>query len=212
VVVRNRHGFRRTAPGAGNRATLPDMGYRVWCVAPWHQRDEILRIGPLVDEAFEPEVFRAPLAAKPTPAMYAVWVAATCAIFGGLWLAILATPGFPVPVFNIMVVYGAFALGWFVVAAAWPTSIRVVPGRVDIMRGWFLATDRPVMRSIDLRNARVVLDVPRGVLFTLGPAEGEQVDAVVATGREKLRIAHAILRAAISTAEPAPLPEDEAVG
>lgn len=192
----------------------PTPDRRIWCICPPRWVGQVLRHGPIEDVAFEPEVFAAPFVVRPKRPALLAWFAISAAVFGALALAIRATPTVSVPPTNILIFSAALAMGWIILVAARPTSIRIVPGRIDVLRGWFYSADRPVIQTFDLRRTRVVVDMRSGILFMLGPAKDLQADAMVAFGstRMKARITHAILRAAVSTAEPPPLPDAQPAG
>lgn len=113
-----------------------------------------------------------------------------------------------------------------------PTHLRVVPGRVDIMRqptlglSWGLGL-RPSVESIDLRGSRVLVDLRSGQVILdpvydpfPGPlatdAQRDEHQARMARQRllnfgmtiHREAAMLAIARAAASSAEPPPLPED----
>lgn len=194
--------------------TQTDDGRRVWCVWSKWRLQRLAKLGPIVDEPFEPEIVAAPFAYPRSTRMDVAWILAAAASFGVLYLIIDLFGGVSFPKFHFVNFCSAFAIGWFVIAAALPTTLRIVPGRIDVMSGWFYSTDRAVVRSIVLRDRRVVVDIRTGIVFVLGPARDEQQELLALYGpaRLKARIAHTILRAAISTAKPAPLPENEVVG
>lgn len=196
-------------------AAFPSPNHRVWCVGSPAAHARWRSNGPITNAAFEPEVFAAPFALRADRWMQTAWIATALVVYGSLYLllVVLGTP--PSVLFHhIYLFYGSIAAGSLLVAAIRPTSIRIVPGRIDIMRGWFFQSSRPVVRSIPLRDRRVVMDLRSGIVFVMHPTTVWQADATVAFGtpRHKARIAHAILRAAVSTAEPPPLPQDAPIG
>lgn len=187
---------------------------RVWCVwAKWRLR-RLAAMGPIVDEAFEPEVFAAPFAAQLTMRTNIAWLIAAAGSFGVLYVVLDLLGQRAGAKFHLLTFCSALAMGWLVVAAAMPTSIRVVPGRIDVMRGWFFSPHRPIVRSLDLRGRRVIVDVNSGFVFVTGPAQAQQEDSALIYGPAKMRarLARAILRAAVSSATPAPLPDNAAIG
>lgn len=195
-------------------AAFPAPNHRVWSVGSPAGHARLQAMGAVEDAPFEPEVFAAPFALRAGWWTQSAWVAAAAAIYGALYL-ILPLLGFPLTNwFDLSFFIGSLAAGAFLVAAIRPTSIRIVPGRIDIMRGWFFQSSRPVVRSIPLRDRRVVMDLRSGIVFATDSITNYQADATVAFGtpRHRARIAHAVLRAAISTAQPPPLPDDAPVG
>lgn len=206
--------LNRIGSNGPRAAYLPDDTHRVWCVGSRAAHARWQSMGPIEDVPFEPEVFGAPFALRAGWRMLVAWVAAAAAVYGAFYVFMIML-GAPLRVwFDLYLFYGSIAAGAFMVAAVRPTSVRIVPGRIDIMRGWFFQTSRPVVRSIPLRDRRVVMDLRSGIVFATDPKTNDQADAAVAFGtpRHKARIAHAVLRAAISTAVPPPLPDDAPVG
>lgn len=193
---------------------FPDASHRVWCVASLAGHARLLSMGPVENAPFEPEVFAAPFALRAGWWIQTAWIASAAAVYGALYLFMYLFGPPHKGTFNLYILYSALGLGILLVAAVRPTSIRIVPGRIDIMRGWFFQSSRPVVRSIPLRDRRVVMDLRSGIVFATDSITNYQADATVAFGtpRHRARIAHAVLRAAISTAQPPPLPDDAPVG
>jgi hypothetical protein len=211
--------WKDALPRAVDGASIRVMGWtddsrRVWCVWSKWRLQRLAALGPIADEAFEPELFAAPFAIPRSTRSDVVLIAAAILSYGVLYLVLDLFGHSTTTKFNFTMFCSSLAMGWFLLAAAMPTTIRIVPGRIDVMRGWFFSTDRVVVRSISMRGRRVVVDLKSGIVFVLGPARDEQQELAALYGPAKLRarIAHAILRAAVSTAEPAPLPANEVVG
>ncbi|TVQ63390.1 MAG: hypothetical protein EA378_02035 [Phycisphaerales bacterium] len=206
--------------------------------------DQLNRLLPLRDEVFEPEVFwrlgvpvsgvpedagsddagassRSAQAARFGTVLQVLWVAACVAVM------IFLPSGW---VQTAVLVGGAGIV--LAVRYRRPTYLRVVPGRLDIMRqptlglGWGLGL-RPTIESIDLRTPRVLVDLRSaqvllhpvydrhpGPLATDAQREAYRVRAarqrILNLGTTPSREAAmlAIARAAASSAEPPPLPED----
>jgi hypothetical protein len=101
-------------------------------------------------------------------------------------------------------------LAYSAVAWLWPTYFRVVPGRLDVMRFGSLR-GRPVsIERFDLHTAKLLVDMRRWVVFI--DDEERQIELPIALMRDRRRFAHAVLLAALSTYEPAPLPDDALLG
>lgn len=104
----------------------------------------------------------------------------------------------------------------------WPTYLRVVPGRLDILQYRFLGIGRPRVRSTDLRHARVAIRLgscfavfPHAASTTDTPDTGELLplpETIFGARRHAFAFERALASAAL-TRFPAPsLPKDELIG
>jgi len=196
-------------------ATLPDRRFRLRLVG---RTRDMIAIGPLTDDPFEPAVHYIPGVVRgamwPIAVLYVVLtVAATLVIlavqngnpvlrpFAG------AAPGAVTP-FHF---WAGMAVAILPFMYLWPAYLRVVPGRLDIIEYGFLGSGKPRVRRIDLRDADVLV-VSEMRTFRVG-----------APGREPMTVQcgvtlrwHELVRAVFNAARsghPAPaMPDDELVG
>jgi hypothetical protein len=171
----------------------------------------IFKHGDLIDIPFEPRIFRVPFATGFTSGMIAVGSVFTLLLAAILhWAAIQL--GFRAGWGDFC--YAEFLAAFLAVAytVEWlrPTYFRVVPGRLDVMRfGPFLRG--PARRqSLDLRRADLLIDLRKSVLFV--DLDDSKHDFAIAFLRDRTRFAYYLLLAAISTFEPAELPDDALLG
>lgn len=200
---------RRQARYASDGSCLdsePQENHRVCCVG---LPDELEPYGPLEDLPFEPAIFHAALAFQPSGwAIGLVWVFA--AIGGmGAWYLVHRVWGVP-NTGGTFYFWGAYGLG--IVALTWlrPIYFRVVPGRLDVLRYSALRTQPLRVDHYNLSTASVLIDLRRWLLFVDRDDQSAEFSFMLVPGRR--RFAHTILRAAISTHQPAPLPDGELLG
>jgi hypothetical protein len=106
--------------------------------------------------------------------------------------------------------WGALVAARLVVAWLWPTYFRVMPGRLDVMRFSTLRGRAISFERFDLRQARVLADLRRSVVFI---DEGEnRAEYAIGLMRGRTRFAHALFWAAMNTHEPPELPADRLLG
>lgn len=188
-----------------------DPSCRVRFIGP---REWFDRLGPIEDEAFEPELFYAFLAARLTKGQIAVWVTTTAV----LYIAMFATGIANVAMVGGLVFWTPFSFGMIATALLWPTYIRVVPGRLDVLAYPILGSGAPALHSYDLRSMRVIV-MPMGVVRLLDKQDDDQDGKAGAKALKKAivltpsllwdhrRYARAVLRGAISTV---PVPSAQA--
>lgn len=194
-----------------------------------------VRLGPVRDEAFEPIVFFAPRIVKLPRTGTAVMV--LTAISVAVLIEVLrrsTTLPFMRP--GWLTIMAGVAVGAGVQMLIWPTYLRVAPGRIDVMRFTF-GRIRPEVTAVDLRNAQVLVHFKHSTICirpsatpdapAKTPTPDKPVPPPVATVplpespwiALNLRgvwnppdVAHAIIRAAASTAPTPPLPDDQLLG
>lgn len=180
---------------------------RIVCVA---RPDWLAQHGEFMDVPFEPSIhFTLDLVKSTT---YQKWA------FGLTFLGIFALvylvakqmgSGFidmgPLKVWGSWL--GAYAFNHVVV---WPTYLRVLPGRLDVMRFNSLPGGRTVTKSIPLRNAHLLIDLHKYAVLITVDGESTEVPFLLIRGRS--RFAHSLIRAALSTHTAPPLPDDEFLG
>lgn len=218
AIVWRRRAARRLALSAANPPleSLPDA--RVVCAGT---AAELAPFGPLTDLPFEPAVFWASFA-RPMPRRTLWWLVA-----GGLIAGIVVSFTLRQVVgLRDMIVYPiwvSLALVFVLYAACWPTYLRVTPGRLELLCYSAFRRAPALVREHDLRTCRVIVDLPRRLLFMDPPltvggqttsAEAGQPAAeycfALVPGAE--RFAHRVLLGAISRYIAPPLPADELIG
>ena len=178
----------------------------------------IAALGPIGDELFEPAVFLA-IGSTRSPArkQFVQILAGVAIVVGGAWAEQHFIHRLSAPYFLFLAgVGGAMLAG----AAVFPTYLRVVPGRIDVMECALLGRRIITVRRIDLRSLPVFVEANRQML-EIGRdagsgkgADGSKSCEVIpfAAIWDRWGFAHAVLRGAISTHTPPPLPDDALVG
>ncbi|MBY0262586.1 MAG: hypothetical protein K2Q20_09595 [Phycisphaerales bacterium] len=184
---------------------LPDAAARVGVVGPESELRKLLQTPAIREETFEPVVI------KIGPAWY-VYPALALSMFGSgaivvftslqsgrgiqrLWPFIFLSSY--VPIWAFMFAFSRYA--------------RLVPGRLDILQGSFLGRRLRLRHSYDLRTPAVLVDLNDRCLLLIHPGGRTQAIHLPAE-KERAALVPEILRAAISTATAAPLPDDALVG
>ncbi|UCC31641.1 MAG: hypothetical protein JSU86_05055 [Phycisphaerales bacterium] len=179
----------------------PDPEVRLNCIAP---RELILRLGPIADLPFPPQVFRltlgAPLSSRD--------VVLACVLGAAAVIVIILAGAAPFWVYMTLWLAMGTALG--VVACLRPTYVRVVPGRLELLRYGLLPSRACQVRSYDLRKARVLVDLRRCVAFI--DEQETQCDFSFALAVRADRLAYYVLRAATSTSTAPSLPTETFLG
>jgi hypothetical protein len=198
-----------------NRAMPPnwirsDDRFRVRGIAPGERRGALLRLGPIEDTPFEPQEFAGFFCLAPNLPMIITWVVLSLSIAVAM-LLLIPSPG----AFMAFAIYGAFAAGGLAVEFFWPTTIRVVPGRLDLVRRCMLWPQRARRRSFALRTARVLADLRGWSIDIEGPTHKTSTNLWIWPIRGRMELAHAVLLAAVSSSragqlslegEPLPIP------
>lgn len=176
--------------------------------------NDLLVHGPLDDFPFEPAVFRS-FATVGTTVQWITAIPIVVMAIAGLAYPRLFTamlPLLPGSSHIGIVIYGA---GFVVVAAIavawfWPRYYRVLPGRLDIMDYRPLARRGRLIRSIDLRSAKLLINLRFWTVRI--ETDGESEEFLFRFMPDRRRFAHTLLLAAVSTAPAPPLPDDELIG
>lgn len=186
---------------------------RVLCEARAVEIARILKCGEIVDRSFEPHVFYAPGATQASGEQlllrFALFVM-------GMMPLILMMVGWLPPwlptsamwwwVYIPLLIGGSSLL----VGLMFPTYIRIVPGRIEVLEfGWLGRRVKHVDR-VSLRDQRVLVDT-----FVSAVMIGRGQTAVTlpfVTVRDRRGFVHAVLMGALSTTEPPVLPEDALTG
>lgn len=185
-----------------------DTPGRVRCVGKVTRIARILAMEPIADRMFEPQVFRGTGAVKSSgPKRAAQVVIGVVVALGALW----AQWHFLHHAANVhMDVIIAIGAAMIIGGAMFPTYLRVVPGRIDVMECGWLGKRILSVKRIDLRTRRITVDLNRQIVQA-----GDAADApTIAFGAvwDNWSFAHAVLMASVSTHEPAPLPDDALIG
>ncbi|MEM1330663.1 MAG: hypothetical protein AAGG07_08900 [Planctomycetota bacterium] len=219
-------GYRR-GTDTGGLPLKPDRSHRVR-VGLW--ADQIEPVKQIEDTPFEPEVFR-------------VWMADE--LPGPIRRLLKKAPGLRVLtvlfcVFTMLLLISADRVGPIpggvmaataVIVALYlhrkPAYLRIVPGRVEIMRYPLFRTGAPTIRVLDLRSGGVFVDLRGGSIYVedveprIGlfpppnkggatPRPGHRVGFMMHAESDKIGLA--LLRAARSSAEPGPVEPGRLVG
>jgi hypothetical protein len=186
-----------------------DREARVACHGDPPHLARVLAKGALEDVLFEPRVFFGMGAFRASGHQrIAQWIAGVCVLVALVWLeggygrGEMGNPYFDI----IASVAGGVVLG----TLAFPTYVRVVPGRLDVMQCGFLGRSILSRRSIDLRKSRVVIDLSTQVIVH---TDGSGTPPIgYAAMWDSAAFANAVLLACMSTHTPPPLPDDALVG
>ena len=182
---------------------------RIRCLGKLKALARIAALGPIEDRMFEPAIFLAVGSTKSPPRKQAVQiVAGALIVLVGLWLEHRFLHRFTTAPYVLFLagVGGAMLVG----AAVYPTYVRVVPGRIDVMECALLGRRIISVRRIDLRTRPVLVDVNRQMLEIGDGGAYERMP--FAAIWDRWAFAHAVLMASISTHTPPPLPDDALVG
>lgn len=186
---------------------------RVQCEARAVDIARILRLGEIADRAFDPQVFYAPGAARAPGEQLLLRFALF--VVGMVPLILMAVGWLPAwlpmdPMWWWLYVPLLIGGSSLLVGLMFPTYIRVVPGRIEVLEfGWLGRRVKHVDR-VNLRNQRVLVDTfVSAVMIGRGPTA---ITLPFVTVRDRKGFVHAVLMGAISTAEPPVLPEDALAG
>ncbi len=181
---------------------------RVLCVGVPRKIARVAALGPIEDRMFEPQVFLAVGSTKsPRRKQIVQIVSGVLIVIIATWIEWNFMHRITAPyILFIAGIGGAMLVG----SAVYPTYLRVVPGRIDIMECALLGHRIISVRRIDLRTRAVTLDAGKQMLHidSIPYAQTIPFSAIW----NAYGFAHAALSAAISTHEPAPLPDDALIG
>jgi hypothetical protein len=186
----------------------PDPSARVRVVGPESMLRTLLT-GPSLppaSEAFEPVVLRIGPPWYIHPLAMLVMIALLVVLMNSA-RTLLPGPGW----LPVVVVFVTWSAVFWTLKHAFPRYARLVPGRLDILRGSLLGSRLTLRRSYDLRTPAVLVDFNTRVLLLIA-ADGSTQSVPLPTAEVWPTLVPAILRAAISTAPAAPLPDDALVG
>lgn len=193
-----------------------DETFRLRLIASARDVYRVLYRPPLGDESFEPRIF-ALRAAVPAPAgrWYAIWIV-------GIVLVSILWTWFRV---QYRAQIGLSLLGpwdyWAIMCLltlpfmwTWPTYLRISPGRLDVLRYPLLGAGKPRVRTIDLRHARVLVNL-RAQSVIVEPADAHTPALAVQTnqwGASNVELARALFEAGRWEGDTLALPEDALLG
>ena len=193
--------------------TQPEAGVRLVVVGLPQQ---INQCGELSDVPFEPAVFSAALAQRFSKPMRFVAITATfpAVVVAHYFCNYLA--GKPFSDWSGGAFFTLWSGGILAVCFAvwlWPTYFRIVPGRLDVMRFNNLLNRPVAIEHYNLRTAKVLVDLRRGVIF-VDEESGRtgEFPIVWMRRRTRERLAYHLLLAALSSYEAPELPDDKLLG
>lgn len=186
-----------------------DREARIACHGDPRHLARVVARGPLEDALFEPRVFFGMGAFRASGHQRAAqWIAGVCVFVALVWLeGGFGRGGMANPYFvGLAAVAGGVVIG----TLAFPTYVRVVPGRLDVMQCGFLGRSFLSRRSLDLRKQRVVIDLTTQVIVY---SDGSGTPPIgYAAMWDSAAFVNAVILACISTHTPPPLPDDALVG
>jgi hypothetical protein len=176
--------------------------------------DRLLQHGELADRSFEP-VISSGTFVQPFPRrmnVVTVLLMPAMALLMHVLLTCLPASIANQPHAYVMGrIYCGVALAVLIVGWLWPTYFRIVPGGLDVLR-FNNILNRPVeAEHHDLRKARVLVDLRRGVVF-IDHEDGHSVELPIRWMRGQERFAYYLFLAAMSSHQPPPLPDDRLLG
>ena len=191
-----------------------DPRYRLRAVGS-RRRLESLRTSEIdLESGFEPAIFRITFAVEPK---YSAG-RKTCALFVvGLIVVVMTEVMFgTVPQgAGYITLLAALCFARFSRALIWPTYLRIVPGRMDVLQYGFLGRGRPRVRSYDLRTSRLYIHINSSLaVFATDSNDGELLPAV-STGwfqNDPVEFERTLLTAALTDLPSPPLPDVELIG
>lgn len=185
---------------------------RITCIG---ERSVFRTFGEFTDVAFEPTVFFAPvgfhmkrstrrwLALGQTIALLALALVVKHVVFSPWW-----DWGANNGMVGALLIMSSALVGAGMEAAMFPVYIRIVPGRMDIMEFFAWSAKARVVRSYDLRESRIVLELKSMRVF-IGGTEDKVLS--IALVPRRMRVAYMLLLAALSSHTAAPLPANRLV-
>lgn len=142
---------------------------RIACRPGWGAR---LLHGLDPHSGFEPEIARVPLALGVSGSDKLL---AALGAIGGVGAAYLLTGSFfagPLTSLSVWMAMGAAGVGAVALPEfCAPTYVRIVPGRLDVLRFSLFRLRPASLASFDLRRSRVLIDVRRAVVLVEPPGE-----------------------------------------
>lgn len=190
---------------------MPPEACRLCCVgAP----EELAEFGEWADVPFEPALFFGRFAIRGRA--WPRWLYTVIAACVFLTLFGLSLYRVRLRIGGLVWAEMALALGLAEVATAflWPTYIRLVPGRLDVL-GYGPLSKKPVfLDQYDLRKASITTDLRRSFvsILTKGTPHSRQLEFGISLMMERKRFVYMLFLAAMSSYQPGPLPKDDLLG
>lgn len=208
--------------GSNHRLADPNFVYPV-CSDPRYRlrvvgrrrRLELLRQCPIqLGSTFEPEIFRITFAVEPK---YHAGRKMILLFLMGLLVVVMAEFiwGIMPRGIEYATIMGPLCFARFARAFIWPTYLRVVPGRLDVLQYRFLGAGPPRVRSYGLRTSRICIHVNNSLaVFPPDATDGELFPAVSMGWFQKdpIDFERTLLTAALTDLPSPPLPDDELIG
>lgn len=208
--------FNRWVPSAVNRRyvrrhrrspTMASPASMLICVG---DSDALLSHGPIEDQPFEPMVARSTITPKALEKKRPAATAAMLLVYVGIFVLCAMSGNLPnmgaVTIVSQAAVCVIAALGF----CLWPTYLRVVPGRLDILQYSAFGSRVIASRSVSLRDAKVIVDLPKSVVSIHRP--NEELTFSIALMPNRVLFARALFMGAISTHAAPELPEHALIG
>jgi len=166
--------------------------------------DELQPVAELPDVPFEPAIFTKVVFDGPLVSLvWLLFLISTC--FGSMGAGLFGR-WFPFALLTFMLYGMPYLLQRFA-----PTYYRIVPGRLDVLRGAFLGPRLYVRRRFDLRLASVeVRFKDRCALLTV--RYSKPVTLILSSIDEPYRFVESLFRAAVCTHPAPPVPDDALLG
>jgi hypothetical protein len=216
LILRGRNERRENNRLAPHFAKEPDERRRLRVAGPAARLERLRVLMESEPEEFEPRIFRVGRARRAGFADVAVFTilfaVLFAAFFGAKELLHVAAP-----YLGHTIVFLSLTLTFLIWSFLWPTYLRFVPGRLDILTYGILGGGRgggrPTVRSFDLRTTPILVILPgNAALFTDPGNAPEILDVGPTFDRDPFSFERAILAAARSTTPTPPLPDDELIG
>ncbi len=195
---------------------LVDDTFRLRLVATRRDVYRVLYETPLSEESFEPRVF-ALRAAVPAPAgrWYTLWIVGIVLVsLVWTWYRIQLRGNMGISLIGPWDYWAIMCLMTLPFMWTWPTYLRVSPGRLDVVRYGLMGSGTPHVQRIDLRAARVLVNL-RAMTVIVQPAESAERTLVVQInqwGAPNTELARSLFEAARWEGDHSPLPDDALVG
>jgi hypothetical protein len=201
----SRLGVRNFHIPTSSREQLPEC--RLRCVG---LASKLTRYGGWADVSFPPAVFFSGFAVPG-------WRGFRWLLVGFVLLALVALLGIafrciPQPAMGLLFVIACIAVGIeeVVIAFFWPTYLRLVPGRLDVLGYSPLSRKPAFIDRYDLRDAKITADLRRTFVSIISP-DGK-LEFGISLMRQRKKFVYMLFLAAMSTHQPGPVPEDELLG
>jgi hypothetical protein len=195
--------WRRERPvrdGAG-LAEITDESYRLRCVG---RPETLLDVGPFHDVPFEPRTFRLLGGEPATWPRIVAWVIVGyvgVSAFCWLWMTVFRTQ-------TVLVhTLGGVFLTLTLLTIFVPTHVHVMPGWLEIHT--HIPLLKPLIRRIDLRNARLIVDLRNWLVRIDEPNRRKPITFSIWLLPRRRALAHALYLGALSSHGPPPEQDDD---